>query len=87
MVTLGRIITNVFKIVGLLIGLFAPHGAFATQPEAAILCFSGFLMAGAQLSEQSIIGLLEKYMGHEPPPEPPKRKPKPRTPTSTRRKK
>lgn len=69
MKNLGIIITNAIKVAGLVAGLFSPHGVFSPHPEAAVIAFSGFMMAGAQLSEQTILAVVERFLGKQTQPE------------------
>jgi hypothetical protein len=65
MKNLGIIITNLIKLAGLGAGLFAPHGALTPHPEALVLAYSGFAMAGAQLSEATIVNLIDRFLGRQ----------------------
>lgn len=62
----GLVVTNLIKLSGLGIGLFAPHGAFSAHPESVIICFAGFLMAGAEMSEKSLAGMIDRFLGRVP---------------------
>ncbi len=58
--TVTLIVTNVIKLAGLYVGVKA---ATHTPAEAAVLAFSAFLLAGAQVSETTVIGFIERFFG------------------------
>jgi hypothetical protein len=54
------VVTNLIKLAGLFIGVRA--GLMPT-PSAVVLAFSAFMMAGAQLSETTILAMIERFFG------------------------
>lgn len=54
------IVTNVTKLVGLYVGVKA---ATHTPVEAVTMGWSAFAMAGAQLSETTILLLIDRFLG------------------------
>lgn len=54
------VVTNIIKIAGLYVGLRA---AFQPTPSAVVLAYSAFMMAGAQLSETTLLALIERFFG------------------------
>lgn len=75
--SLGRLLTllvsNAIKIVGVWVGLKA---ATAARPDAVVLAFAAFMMAGAQFSENMVLGIVDRMFGKSQPPEPDKPSPK-----------
>lgn len=69
---LALIVTNSIKVAGLVI---AVKTAFAPTQQAALeFGLAAFMMAGAQLSEETVMKLVDRmFMGPKdpPPPEPP----------------
>lgn len=58
--------TNVTKIVGLYVGVRA---AVAPSPNAVVLGFAAFLIAGGQLSEGALLGVIERFFAVQPQPQ------------------
>ena len=54
------LVTNIIKLAGLYIGVGA---ALRPTPSAVVLAYSAFMMAGAQLSETTILALIERFFG------------------------
>ena len=54
------VVTNATKIAGLYVGVRA---ALMPTPSAVVLAFSAFMMAGAQLSESTILALIDRFFG------------------------
>lgn len=52
------LLTNATKIAGLYVGVRA---AVAPTPNAVVLAFSAFLIAGGQLSEGALLGVIERF--------------------------
>lgn len=57
---LTLLVTNAIKITGVWIGLKA---ATAARPDAVVLAYSAFMMAGAQLSENVVLGVVDRVLG------------------------
>jgi hypothetical protein len=57
---LTLLITNITKLAGLYVGV---HAAVASTPNAVVLAFSAFMMAGAQLSETTILAVIDRFFG------------------------
>jgi hypothetical protein len=55
---LALAVTNATKIAGLYVGVRA---ALMPTPSAVVLAFSAFMMAGAQLSETTILALIDRF--------------------------
>jgi hypothetical protein len=56
------VVTNVTKLAGLYVGVHE-IGTHSGSPNAVVLAYSAFMMAGAQLSETTILALIEKFFG------------------------
>lgn len=54
------LVTNITKVAGLYVGVKA---ATHTPADAVTLAFAAFMMAGAQVSETVVIGLIERFFG------------------------
>ncbi len=54
------VVTNVIKVAGLYVGVKA---ATHTPTDAVTLAFAAFLIAGGQLSETVILGIVERFFG------------------------
>lgn len=54
------VVTNVIKLAGLYVGV---HGAVQPTPNAVVLAYSAFMMAGAQLSETTIMAVIDRFFG------------------------
>lgn len=56
------IVTNTIKLAGLYVGVheIAVHSA---SPNAVVLAYSAFMMAGAQFSETTVLNLTERFFG------------------------
>lgn len=63
---LTLVVTNLIKIAGLYVGV---RSAIQPSPNAVVLAFAAFMMAGAQLSETTILALITRFFGikQEPP--------------------
>lgn len=62
------LITNATKLAGLYVGV---KGAVVTSPNAVVLAFAAFLIAGGQLSEGALLSVIERFFAVEakkPPP-------------------
>lgn len=59
---IALVVTNAIKVAGLYIGVreIILRGA---SPNAVVLAYSAFMMAGAQLSETTILALIERFFG------------------------
>lgn len=55
------IVTNLTKLGGLVLGL---HEAL-TAKDPAVMAFAAFLCAGARVSENVILGFLDRFFGRE----------------------
>jgi hypothetical protein len=58
------IITNLFKLAGLGI---AVREVLRPDRDAAVLALSAFMMSGAQLSEEFLLGIIERFLGSSTP--------------------
>lgn len=56
------VVTNTIKLAGLYVGV---HELFvhSDHPNAIVLAYSAFLVAGGQLSETTIMGFIDKFFG------------------------
>lgn len=55
---LALIVTNCIKVAGLYVGVRA---AVAPTPNAVVLAFAAFMMAGAQMSETTAMAFVERF--------------------------
>lgn len=53
-------VTNAMKLAGVYVGLRA---ALQPTPNAVVLAFAGFMMAGAQVSESAVLGVIDRMFG------------------------
>jgi hypothetical protein len=60
--TITLIVTNTVKLGGLYVGIheLAVHSA---SPNALVLAYSAFLVAGGQLSETTILSFIGRFFG------------------------
>jgi hypothetical protein len=60
--TVTLIVTNTTKLAGVYVGVheLAVHSA---SPNALVLAYSAFLVAGGQLSETTILAFISRFFG------------------------
>lgn len=54
------LITNLCKLTGLAIAI---REVLRPDRDAAVLALSAFMMSGAQLSEELLLGMIERFLG------------------------
>jgi len=57
------VVTNLTKVVGLVIAF--NEALLRTDQRPLILAVAAFMMAGAQLSETVVLGIIDRFLGRE----------------------
>jgi hypothetical protein len=54
------VVTNLTKVAGLVLGT---RQGFEAHPDARVIALAAFMLAGAQVSENVMIALIERFLG------------------------